>query len=185
MRPQANLLTAALTALLLLGMCTPAANGADALLIAPAITAPASSFLPAAPAAASLLPAAAAASFLPATSVAPAGGWNDRPSRHLSSGDARWKKQWEISLAPLFVSESLDSASSYGMRELNPLLASANGGFGMKATGIKFGVIGALAGAEYVLVRKYPRSAKFFSIVNWTTAGATTGLAVHNFQLPR
>lgn len=93
----------------------------------------------------------------------------------------RWHRQWAISLAPLFASEALDAASSYGMRELNPLLAGANGGFGMKATGIKFGVVGALAGAEYFMVRKHPASAKFFSIVNWVTAGATTGLAVHNF----
>jgi len=97
--------------------------------------------------------------------------------------DSRWHRQWAISLAPLFASEALDAASSYGLRELNPLLAGSDGGFGMKATTIKFGVIGALAGAEYLVVRKHPASAKFFTIVNWVTAGATTGLAVHNFGL--
>jgi len=97
--------------------------------------------------------------------------------------DSRWHRQWAISLAPLFASEALDAASSYGLRELNPLLAGSNGGFGMKATAIKFGVVGALAGAEYFVVRKHPASAKFFTIVNWATAGVTTGLAVHNFGL--
>jgi hypothetical protein len=97
--------------------------------------------------------------------------------------DARWHRQWAISLAPLFASEALDAASSYGMRELNPLLAGSNGGFGTKASVIKFGVVGVLAGAEYFVVRKRPASAKFFTIVNWVTAGATTGLAVHNFGL--
>ena len=97
--------------------------------------------------------------------------------------DVRWRRQWDISLAPLLASQALDAASSYGMRELNPLLAGSNGGFGMKATGIKFGVMGALAGAEYFLVRKHPASAKFLTILNWVTAGATTGLAVHNFGL--
>jgi len=95
--------------------------------------------------------------------------------------NGRWHRQWAFSLAPLFASQALDAASSYGMRELNPLLAGANGGFGMKATGIKFGVVGALAGAEYFLVRKHPTSAKFLTIVNWVTAGTTTGLAMHNF----
>ncbi len=71
------------------------------------------------------------------------------------------------------------------MRELNPVLAGSDGGFGMKATVLKFGVVGALTGVEYVLVKKYPRSAKFFTVVNWSTAGVTSGLAVHNFQLPR
>jgi len=102
--------------------------------------------------------------------------------RPLNS-DAKWHRQWAISLAPLFASEALDAASSYGMRELNPLLASPNGGFGTKATALKFSVVGALAGAEYFLVKKYPRSAKLFTIVNWTTAGATTGLAMHNYSL--
>lgn len=97
--------------------------------------------------------------------------------------DSRWRRQWTISLAPLFASQAVDAASSYGMRELNPLLAGSNGGFGMKATTIKFGVVGALAGAEYFIVRKHPASAKFFTIVNWVTAGATTGLAVRNFGL--
>jgi hypothetical protein len=95
-----------------------------------------------------------------------------------------WQKKWAISLAPLVASEALDAASSYGLRELNPVLAQPDGRFGMKAAGIKFGVIGGLVGVEYLLVRKYPRSAKFFTVINWTTAGATTGLAIHNYTLP-
>jgi hypothetical protein len=106
------------------------------------------------------------------------------PERERSStSNAKWHRQWAISLAPLFASQALDSASSYGMRELNPLLASPDGGFGMKATTIKFGVIGALAASEYFVVRKYPRSAKVFTIVNWTAAGATSALAIHNYSL--
>jgi len=100
-----------------------------------------------------------------------------------SASNSKWHRQWAISLAPLFASQALDAASSYGMRELNPLLASPDGGFGMKATSIKFGVIGALAATEYFLVKKYPRSAKVFTIVNWATAGATSALAVRNYSL--
>jgi len=100
-----------------------------------------------------------------------------------SSSNAKWHRQWAISLVPLFASQALDSASSSGMRELNPLLASPDGGFGLKATTIKFGVVGALAATEYYVVRKYPRSAKVFTIVNWTTAGATSALAIHNFSI--
>ena len=135
-----------------------------------------------------LLPAAAAAILPPSHRtidqlsasefVTPQGG-----GEKSAIDDAKWHRRWAISLAPLFASEALDAASSYGMRELNPLLASPNGGFGMKATGLKFGVIGALAVTEYYLVRKYPRSAKVFAIVNWTTAGATSGLAIHNYSL--
>jgi len=143
-------------AILAAGMLTSSAKGADASLPAPAYA------------------------LHPAAENALRG-----PREYPRQSEPKWRRQWAISLAPLVASQSLDAASSYGMRELNPLLASPNGGFGMKATGVKFGVIGVLAGTEYLLVRKYPRSAKFFAIVNWTTAGATTGLAVHNYRLPR
>lgn len=116
--------------------------------------------------------------------LAPAQDSSGQPNRFMEPVESKWQKRWIVSLAPLAVSQSLDTVSSYGRRELNPLLASPNGGFGMKAAGIKFGVTGALAGAEYFLIKKYPRSAKFFTIVNWTAAGATSALAVHNFQLP-
>jgi hypothetical protein len=107
----------------------------------------------------------------------------ERGGDRSSASNAKWHRQWAISLAPLFASQALDAASSYGLRELNPLLASPDGGFGMKATTLKFGVVGALAATEYFVVRKYPRSAKVFTIVNWTAAGATSALAIHNYSL--
>lgn len=107
-----------------------------------------------------------------------------RESGKPENADRNWQKRWAISLAPLIASEALDASSSYGLRELNPVLAQPDGRFGMKAAGIKFGVIGGLVGVEYLLVRKFPRSAKFFTVINWTTAGATTGLAIHNYTLP-
>jgi hypothetical protein len=107
-----------------------------------------------------------------------------RQTGNHESAHGSWQKKWAISLAPLVASEALDAASSYGLRELNPVLAQPDGRFGMKAAGVKFGVIGGLIGVEYLLLRKYPRSAKFFTVINWTTAGATTGLAIHNYTLP-
>ena len=92
-----------------------------------------------------------------------------------------YKRAWQHSLIPLFASQSLDAASSYGYRELNPMLAGPHGEFGMKATTVKFAVIGALAGAEYLFVRKSPKSAKLFRRLNWSSSAVTTGLAVHNY----
>jgi hypothetical protein len=92
-------------------------------------------------------------------------------------------KSWKISLAPLIASQALDVSSSYGMRELNPLLADANGGFGMKAVSIKLGVTGALVGAEYLIVKKYPRSARVISKLNWTAGIVTAGFAAHNYAI--
>ena len=93
------------------------------------------------------------------------------------------KRAWKISLAPLAASQTLDAASSYGRRELNPFIASSNGAFGMKATTLKVGVSGALVGVEYLLIRKYPRSARVLAKLNWSGAALSTSLAVHNFAL--
>jgi hypothetical protein len=115
----------------------------------------------------------------------------DLPAAHQSiaqlSGEGSTRaaaiRSWKISLAPLVGSQALDAASSYGMRELNPLLASANGGFEMKAVSIKLGVTAAVVGAEYLIVRKYPHSARLISKLNWTTGIVTTGFAVHNYAI--
>ena len=95
-----------------------------------------------------------------------------------------WRRRWLISVAPVLASQTLDAASSWGLRELNPVLAGPDGRFGMKATAVKFGVIGGLLGAEYLIVKKFPASAKFFTVINYSKAGVTTGLAVHNYRLP-
>jgi hypothetical protein len=92
-------------------------------------------------------------------------------------------KSWKISLAPLVASQALDASSSYGMRELNPLLSSANGGFEMKGAAIKLGATGAVVGVEYLIVRKYPRSAAIISKLNWTSGIVTTGFAIHNYAI--
>ena len=102
---------------------------------------------------------------------------------NVARTEAVWRKRWAISLAPLFAAQTLDATSSYGMRELNPLLAGSNGGFGMKAVGIKFAAVGGFAAVETVLVRKHPHTAKLFTILNWTVAGVTSSFAVHNYSI--
>jgi hypothetical protein len=110
----------------------------------------------------------------------------DLPVAHESVEDtarAAALKSWKISLAPLVASQALDASSSYGMRELNPLLASSNGGFEMKGTMIKMGFTGAAVGAEYLIVRKYPRTARVISKLNWTCGIVTAGFAIHNYAI--
>jgi hypothetical protein len=118
--------------------------------------------------------------------IAAAACAGDLPVSHLSIEEttrAAALKSWKISLAPLIGSQALDAASSYGMRELNPVLASPNGGFEMKGVSIKLGVTAAAVGIEYLIVRKFPRSARTISKLNWTTGIVTTGFAVHNYAI--
>ena len=90
---------------------------------------------------------------------------------------------WKISLAPLAASQVLDMTSSWGMRELNPALASADGSFGMKAVSTKIGVTAAMVGVEYLLVKKYPKSARILSKINWSGAVLTSSFAAHNYMI--
>ncbi len=137
-----------------------------------------------------LLPGALLPEKLASLALLPASGSMEQSAAEVGKEkqnqdrDHAWRNRWLVSLAPLVASESFDAASSWGLRELNPVLAGPDGRFGMKATSIKFGVIGGLIGAEYLLVKKFPAWAKFFTVVNYTTAGITTGLAVHNYELP-
>ena len=63
------------------------------------------------------------------------------------------------------------------------MLAGSDGRFGAKGAGIKLGATAGLVGIEYLIVRKYPRSARIFSKVNWSVSIVTTGFAAHNFAI--
>ena len=91
--------------------------------------------------------------------------------------------KWKMSLAPVFASQALDVASSYGMRELNPMLASPDGSFGAKGAGIKIGSSAAIVGIEYLIARRHPRAARFFTKINWSVSIVTTGFGAHNFAI--
>jgi hypothetical protein len=90
---------------------------------------------------------------------------------------------WKISLAPLVASQALDITSSYGMRELNPLLAGPQGQFDAQSAVLKLGVTAGLIGVEYLILKAHPKSARLFTKLNWGAAALTTGFAVHNFSI--
>jgi hypothetical protein len=89
--------------------------------------------------------------------------------------------RWKLSLVPLAASQALDISSSWGMRELNPVLAGPDGRFGARAAAVKLGAVGAFVGVQYLIVKKYPRSARVFEKMNWAGAALTTSFAVHNY----
>jgi hypothetical protein len=92
-------------------------------------------------------------------------------------------RAWKYSLIPLAGSQVLDATSSYGARELNPILASPNGGFETKALSIKLVATGAVVGVEWLIVRKYPRSEHVLTRLNWVMGVTTTGFAIHNYVI--
>ena len=106
-----------------------------------------------------------------------------KPSYQEVAPERPFVRAWKISVAPLLASQVLDSASSFGMRELNPTLANGNGQFGARSASIKVAAVGALIGVEYLVIRRHPRAANAFAKFNWATGIVTTGFAAHNFAI--
>jgi len=126
----------------------------------PTPTAPATPVAPATPAA-------------PVTPVAPA---------LTMSG----KNAWRASLAAMAVADVLDAQSSWGKRELNTNLAGTEGTFGAKGALIKFGILGGVAGLEYLILHHGPSKTLYrtFALINFGGASATSAVAAHNYTVP-
>lgn len=102
---------------------------------------------------------------------------------YLEERNAQALRSWKRSLIALAASQTLDMTSSYGMRELNPLLAGPDGRFGAKAVGIKVSTAAAIVGVEYLLVKKWPSSARVLSKLNWASSILTGSFAAHNYAI--
>lgn len=105
------------------------------------------------------------------------------PPRVAGVRENRDLRRWKLSLIPLAGSQVLDVSSSWGMRELNPVLAGNDGRFGAQAAAVKLGVAGAFVGVQYLVVRKFPRTSRVFSKINWAGAALTSSFAVHNYAI--
>jgi hypothetical protein len=92
---------------------------------------------------------------------------------------------WRVSMLSLAAASAADMHSSWGKRELNPILRDSAGTFGGQGALIKLALQGGLAGAEYLLTRRHPGS-KTFRLLTVVNFGAATGLgavAARNYQM--
>jgi hypothetical protein len=94
---------------------------------------------------------------------------------------ASWRRILRVTQAALLASTAADVASSYGQRELDPVLG--RGRYGIRQASLEFGITGAMLAAQEILVHHKPFLAKRLAIVNLVRVGAFTGLAVHNESL--
>lgn len=95
----------------------------------------------------------------------------------LMTAQGRDKRLWEASAVTVIASSALDSASSWGRTEENPLLGPR---FDARSEVIKSGIVAAMIGAEWLLRRKIPLRAMAWG--NFGVAGATTGVAIRNWR---
>lgn len=92
---------------------------------------------------------------------------------------------WKISAATLLASNVLDAGSSWGKRELNPVLSGSTGSFGGKSALLKLGVEAGVVTLEYLVLRHRASrlSIKALTWINFGDASATTAMAVRNFEI--
>ncbi len=102
--------------------------------------------------------------------------WAQQPPR-------RTKKRWLLSVAVFVAAGVADAHSSYGGLEANPLLRSADGRLRARGVGIKFGLLGAVAGAECLIIRKNPEAANTVFVANLAGTAALTAVAVRNYRV--
>ncbi|MBN9661580.1 MAG: hypothetical protein J0H49_25515 [Acidobacteria bacterium] len=98
---------------------------------------------------------------------------------------AKWKKAWAWSAAALMTSVAMDTASSMGRPEMNPMLRGPLGQFNARSAALKFGIAGALLGSQYLLLERHPEQTAWAATGNFAAAGLTSSIAVRNFRLPR
>ena len=136
---------------------------------------------------------------LRAQQLVPAGNTAGLPSLKAPVGfeasDARAHRLWQVSLITLSVANVLDVHSSLGKRELNSALANSSGTLGSQGILLKSAFQGGLMGIEYLVTRghsrdlvSHPSRSKLYrslAIINFAASGVLSGIAAHNYTVPR
>ncbi|HZP17079.1 MAG TPA: hypothetical protein VFB00_03870 [Terriglobales bacterium] len=104
------------------------------------------------------------------------------PESKCNSGRTLWK----ASLASFAAANTLDIASSWGKRELNPTIGAAGQKFGGQSALLKSAVVGAIIGVEYAITRGRTHSGVYrkLAILNFCNTGIVTAVAARNFTVP-
>ena len=102
--------------------------------------------------------------------------WEDMPSVALH-------RAYLASLLLVAGGNGMDIASSYGKRELNPLLQGADGRFDMSSVGRKMAMVSAMELPQLFVVRRSPRRMKMFTLANFALSGVLMGISAHNFGI--
>ncbi len=96
----------------------------------------------------------------------------------------RAKKLFVASVAALTSAATADAATSWGKSETNPILGRSQ--FGMRQTGIKFGMVSAaVVGQCFILRHTHGKVTTGFAALNFASAGVLGAVALHNSTVPR
>lgn len=95
------------------------------------------------------------------------------------------QKRWLWSAIALTAASFADVHSSWGKRETNSLLRSADGTFGAKGMAIKIGIVSGIVLSQRVLVSKSPAFTRPLTYANYGMAGMKFGVAAHNYGIAK
>ena len=92
------------------------------------------------------------------------------------------QRNWNISVAFFVGANAMDTMSSRGAIETNPVLG--RGQFGGRQMAIKSGIAGGVILAERMILRKHPETRRFWTWANYGTGTVIAAVAVRNWNQP-
>ena len=92
------------------------------------------------------------------------------------------QRNWNISVAFFVGANTMDTLSSRGAMETNPVLG--RGPFGGRQMAIKSGITAGMILAERLMIRNHPETRKFWTWANYGTGTAIAAVAARNWRLP-
>lgn len=124
-----------------------------------------------------LVPPAEAA-FAPVTPAA-----RSMPMVEENRTTPRGRTLYGWSLAALAASSAADAASSWRLRETNPVLASPQSTFGGESVAIKLGLVGTCVLLERLALRHHPELYRHVAWLNFGITGVQAAVVQHNAGL--
>lgn len=91
----------------------------------------------------------------------------------------KWDKLYKVSVVSVIAANGADVATSYGRRELNPLMGNT---FGMTSVGIKAGMTGGILTTQHFGLR-HSKHKKIYALMNFGTTGVLGFVAYHNTRV--
>lgn len=97
----------------------------------------------------------------------------------------RTRRMYLLSLAAFNAVNTLDITSSFGKRELNPMLAGNCQRFDMGSVAKKLAMVGAIDATQIFALRRQPSAMKRLALANLVMTGVLAGVVAHNFGVPK
>ncbi len=99
----------------------------------------------------------------------------------LQDVSARTRRLYLLSLGAFNAVNTLDITSSFGKRELNPLLAGNGQRFDMGSVAKKLAMVGAIDATQIFALRRQPSAMKRLALANLVMTGVLAGVVAHNY----